>query len=125
MPNLLSIKLSDLGRKRGNNEDYVTLFEPTDPIELQVSGCLYIVADGVGGASKGERASQYAADKVLYEYYQPTNLEPVERLRQAIVRANQDIFNYAQDSEHVTQHGHHDSGGCHPGKYAHRCQCGR
>ena len=103
MPKLLSAKLSDVGRKRKNNEDYVASFEPTDPKELQASGCLYIVADGVGGASKGERASQYAADKVLYEYYQLTSLEPADRLRKAISQVNEDIFGYAEQSERVTR----------------------
>ena len=48
--------LTDKGR-RPNNEDFVTFFEPTDLQERQNSGCIYIVADGVGGASVGERAS--------------------------------------------------------------------
>ena len=60
-----SAPTTDQGRKRSNNEDWVTGFEPIDPDEVRFSGSLYIVADGVGGASKGERASQYAAQKGL------------------------------------------------------------
>jgi serine/threonine protein phosphatase PrpC len=88
--------LTDKGR-RPNNEDFVTSFEPPDLLERQKSGCIYIVADGVGGASVGERASQYAAEKVLYEYIQYPETEPGRRLKQVITRVNREIFQYAKD----------------------------
>ncbi len=88
--------LSDPGRKRPNNEDYVAFFEPADLREREVSGCLYIVADGVGGASKGEKASQYAAQRVLFEYYQNQHLSPEERLEEAMLQANRDIYQYSE-----------------------------
>lgn len=94
-----SASLSDRGRRK-NNEDFAAFFEPADPGELRDSGSLYIVADGVGGAAKGERASQFAAQKVLYEYYQPENidLEPLERLRLILERANDEIYDYASQN---------------------------
>ena len=94
-----SASLSDRGRRK-NNEDFAAFFEPADPGELKDSGSLYIVADGVGGAAKGERASQFAAQKVLYEYYQPENidLEPLERLRLILERANDEIYDYASQN---------------------------
>lgn len=52
---LESFALSDKGCIRGNNEDYC-LIEP----ELG----LYILADGMGGARAGERASRLAVDTV-------------------------------------------------------------
>lgn len=100
---LQSAALIHLGQKRKNNEDYVTFFEPTDSSELQLSGCLYVLADGVGGAARGERASQYAADKVVYEYYERPQVEPSERLRQAIASASADIFAYSLESTRVTR----------------------
>ncbi len=72
-----SASLTHPGRKRSNNEDYVTYFEPDDQDDLKNSGCLYIVADGVGGSSFGERASKYAAEKVSFEYYQHPDLNLV------------------------------------------------
>lgn len=96
---ILSFSLSDRGRARRNNEDYVASFEPPDPQELRTSGCLYIVADGVGGESKGERASQYAAEKVMYEYYQHPEREPGERLRWAMELVNGEIYKYTQQNE--------------------------
>jgi serine/threonine protein phosphatase PrpC len=93
-----SASLSDPGRKRQNNEDFIASFEPEDPDELNASGCLYIAADGVGGAIKGEKASRYAAQKVLFEYYRHPELTPTERLRESMRRSGNDIFNYTQDN---------------------------
>jgi len=90
--------LTHPGRKRGNNEDFVTHFEPDNPADLLSSGCLYLVADGVGGEALGERASRYAVQKVLYEYYR-LELEPGERLRQAMQQANRDIYGYAEQND--------------------------
>jgi protein phosphatase len=93
---LRSSTLTHPGRKRGHNEDYVAYFEPGDPEVLQSSGRVYVVADGVGGAAEGERASQYAAVKVLHEYYLHPEQEPGERLRQAMRLASREIFEYAE-----------------------------
>ena len=49
---------SIVGRQRKNNQDYVGLHEPKLPAEVAGNGRLYVLADGVGGESKGEVASQ-------------------------------------------------------------------
>ena len=105
MPRILSSSLSDLGRKRANNEDFIASFEPTDPAEQTASGSLYVVADGVGGAALGERASQYAAEKVLYEYYLHADIEVEERLIQIIEQVNDEIYSFADQSENITHMG--------------------
>lgn len=89
---------SDVGRVRNNNEDYTTFFIPNDAEELKKNGCLFIVADGVGGAAKGEVASHYAADAVLYEYYNTSDLPPAERLKRAIQNANKEIYQHSQEN---------------------------
>ncbi len=95
MTEIQSSSLSDRGQRQ-NNEDFAAFYEPTDPAELEQRGCLYIIADGVGGAAKGERASQFAAQKVLYEYYrQPAGMDPGERLRRIMKKVNEDIHSYA------------------------------
>ncbi len=96
-PRVQSFALTDQGR-RPNNEDFIKSFEPTDLEERQKSGCVYIVADGVGGAAIGERASKFATEKVLYEYLQHPELNPASRLKQAIVKANREIFEYAEQN---------------------------
>lgn len=95
---LESAQNTDPGRKRPNNEDWVTGFEPTNPLEIQSSGSLYIVADGVGGASRGERASQYAAERVLFDFFKESTLEPAIRLQNAMRSVCGEIFEYAQDN---------------------------
>jgi len=92
-----------IGRKKKNNEDYVTFFIPEKETELQASGGLFVLADGVGGAAYGEVASKYAADLVLFEYFQNTNQEIGERLVQAFLKANQDIHQYAEESGRYTK----------------------
>lgn len=93
-----SASLTDVGMKRSNNEDWIAGYEPDDPEEVQLSGYLYIVADGVGGASRGERASQYAAQKVLYEYFQYPDTPPEERLKVLLRRAGNEIHQFAIDN---------------------------
>jgi serine/threonine protein phosphatase PrpC len=87
---------TDVGRKRRHNEDFIIHFVPTDPEELTRSGRLYIVADGVGGAAAGEVASEYAAKKVLHEYYHSSGTDIGERLRHAVRTANADIHGHVQ-----------------------------
>jgi len=93
-----SSSLTDKGRKRPNNEDSVDVFEPTNPADLTTSGCLYIVADGVGGEADGERASKYAVQKILYYYYNQPQGEPGERLKGIIRRVGNEIYDYTQDT---------------------------
>lgn len=90
--------LSHPGKKRANNEDFVTYFEPAAPQDLLASGRLYIVADGVGGAAEGERASKFAAEQVKFLYYQNPKLPPGERLRWAMRQASQEIYRYAESN---------------------------
>ncbi len=92
---------SNQGQRRKNNEDAIAFFEPSDPAELRNCGCLYIVADGVGGAARGERASQYAAERAVYEYYQSAEgevsylPEPLGDLSAILQRVNEEINDFA------------------------------
>jgi serine/threonine protein phosphatase PrpC len=102
MDDFLSTRAKSLthpGRKRPNNEDFVDYYEPVEPDDILSSGSLYIVADGVGGAAYGERASRYAVQKVLHDYYQPSQLPPAQRLEQAMLAANADIHGYSKSDE--------------------------
>jgi serine/threonine protein phosphatase PrpC len=88
-----SSQLSDVGQKRRHNEDFVGYYEPRDITDLEAHGRLYVLADGVGGASAGDIASQYTVNKIIYTYYQQsTDDDPGIRLRQAIEEANADVF---------------------------------
>lgn len=59
---------TDRGRVRDHNEDFVICHEPTNLDEEALTGWLYIVADGVGGADAGEIASEYASEQTIAHY---------------------------------------------------------
>ena len=98
-----SAALTHPGRQRPNNEDFITFFEPIDQEVLRKSGCIYILADGVGGASKGERASQYAAQKILHDYYKFSEMPVETRLKTIIRQAGNDIYDYAESQDNFMQ----------------------
>jgi protein phosphatase len=84
--------LSDTGRRRRHNEDYVAYYEPTELAELERFGRIYVLADGVGGASAGEVASRSAVRHVISSYLQVRTGTPSSRLVHAIESANADVF---------------------------------
>lgn len=90
--------LTDIGRKRKQNEDYVDFFEPAEPDEVRRSGRIYVVADGVGGGAAGEVASEYATRKVLHQYFRSDDTDLGRRLRDVIREANRDLY------QHVREH---------------------
>ncbi len=100
----LSIRLlSDLGKKRQNNEDSCLLYIPTDEALLDSRGILVAVADGMGGAQAGEYASHNALRCLFPVYYghTPHALVPAA-LRQAIETANSFVFRESeQNSEYA------------------------
>ncbi len=98
MHNIESFYLSDPGKQRGNNEDAAGNFEPIDALELEQSGRLYVIADGLGGHQMGEKASAYAVQTLLKTYYKTPEVPPERRLRENIQRIHQDIFSDAQKS---------------------------
>jgi serine/threonine protein phosphatase PrpC len=58
-------QLSDPGRQRANNEDYLGHVAPGKPEAARTHGWLFALADGVGGQEKGEVASRGAVESVL------------------------------------------------------------
>ena len=94
--------VTDAGQAE-QNEDFVLVHQPEDEDVLRYSGRLYIVADGQGGGMRGQIASRYAAQKVMYEYYNSDEPDLGLRLRQAIVSANADLYQYAQDQPELVR----------------------
>lgn len=58
-------QLSDLGRVREGNEDYLGYLQPSSPEEVRAHGWLFALADGVGGHDFGEVASRTAVEALL------------------------------------------------------------
>jgi len=84
---VLAYVKSDIGMVRKANEDSFA-FEPPH---------LFVVADGMGGHVAGEVASSIAAT-IVKEYVQRNlgDVHPRQLLEQAILQANQEIFEKAQ-----------------------------
>jgi serine/threonine protein phosphatase PrpC len=93
---------TDKGCVREINEDSGRLLRPSDPAQLEQKGILLVVADGMGGHSAGEVASQMAADVVSRVYYEAGG-EPEEALRRAVEEANRQIHEAA--AEDSAKHG--------------------
>ena len=82
--------LSDQGCVRSNNEDYYL---------VAANIGLYVLADGMGGAAAGERASKLASDKVwevVYNCLQDGERPNVDMMVKAFEEANQCVINEAQ-----------------------------
>lgn len=58
-------QLSDTGRVRDHNEDFVGHAAPATPDQARSRGWLFVLADGVGGQDLGEIASQTAVESVI------------------------------------------------------------
>src|SRR5580765_4041858 len=78
--------MSDKGCVRSNNEDYC-LIEPERG--------LYILADGMGGAKAGERASRLAVDTVA-EIIHSSPVADSQVLLRAVEEANRRVLAAAQ-----------------------------
>jgi serine/threonine protein phosphatase PrpC len=100
MPRILaSLKMgakTDLGRVRENNEDKFDFYEPEDPAVLATKGAFYAVADGMGGHSAGQVASELTLKTVIQAYYANPSSDTEASLRHAVEEANALVYNTAQ-----------------------------
>jgi len=87
---------TDLGLIRENNEDKFEFFEPEEPELLAVKGYFYAVADGMGGHSSGQIASDLALKTIVRTYYADPSEDVLESLKAAIGAANSYIYDTAQ-----------------------------
>lgn len=86
-------ELSDAGRVRGHNEDYLGVVVPLNQEQIRTQGWLFALADGVGGGDKGEVASRTAVESLLAGFRKAT---PGERhtalLTRLIQAANTEVY---------------------------------
>jgi serine/threonine protein phosphatase PrpC len=79
-------QLSDVGRVRQGNEDYLGCVIPAAPEEAHARGFLFTVADGVGGHDLGEVASHTAVESLLAGFRESTPGEPHASLLTRLVQ---------------------------------------
>ena len=82
--------LSDMGRQRTNNEDAFVAEQLDDNTVLAVA------IDGVGGYEGGEVAAEIAKTEIPEYLHEFRNGERIELLKQAVVEANNAIFERRQ-----------------------------
>lgn len=96
------IALSDVGKKRENNEDYY--FTSNDD-----NFPLFIIADGIGGHKSGEVASKMTVESIissLKNIQAYPNLEALEKdFIKAISDANRTVYNKSQEDSKMLNMG--------------------
>ncbi len=80
-------QLSDPGRIREHNEDYIDRMIPDTPARARSHGWLFAVADGVGGNEDGEVASRLAVGTLLAGFQGAVAGEPHAPLLQRLAQA--------------------------------------
>jgi protein phosphatase len=83
---------TDAGCIRKANEDSGRYVRPNDDETQSRKGTLTIVADGMGGHSSGEVASQMAVELISRNYYSDQERDATKALRKAVESANTEIF---------------------------------
>lgn len=90
-----SIAITDIGRRRSVNQDYV--YASDFPVGNLPN--LYIVADGMGGHKAGEVASSYAVQKVVEAVERSVDAEPSAILKKAVSYANYCLYEKSKEQE--------------------------
>jgi PPM family protein phosphatase len=80
-------QLSDPGRVRGGNEDYLGHALPPTSAQARRCGWLFALADGVGGQDQGELAARVAVESLLEGFRKASASEPHQTLLSRLVQA--------------------------------------
>lgn len=92
---LKTFSITDIGKKRKLNQDYVYTSEK--PIGNLPN--LFIVADGMGGHNAGDYASKYTVETIVDEVRNSFEVNPEKIINRAIARANREIVKLASENE--------------------------
>lgn len=95
-PGIEYAALSDIGLRRTNNQDAMSVVVANSLEHWQERGHLLLVADGMGAHAAGELASKLAADNVSLTYNKLVDQPPPQALREAVREANRRIHDRGQ-----------------------------
>ena len=87
---------TDLGRVRENNEDKFDYLEPDEPNVLATKGRVYAVADGMGGHSAGQIASELSLNMFVRSYFSNSSADVPRCLTTAVREANAYVVDVAR-----------------------------
>ncbi len=91
---LKTFSITDIGKKRKLNQDYVYTSE--QPIGNLSN--VFLVADGMGGHNAGDYASKYTVETIVSEIEKSFEKNPVKILGKAIEVANEHIRKRSEES---------------------------
>jgi protein phosphatase len=84
---------SQTGPREQNEDDYGRADQDTRDYDWVNRGCLYLLADGMGGLDAGKEAAQAAVRHVIQEYRNiGRSQDVVQNLTQAMQNANQHLY---------------------------------
>ena len=88
--------LTDIGKRRKNNQDAHSVVLAGDETSWQQRGHVFMVADGMGAHAAGELASKIAVDSVPHLYRKHRDVSAPEALEKALVEANAEVHRRGQ-----------------------------
>ncbi len=91
--------LSDIGMRRSNNQDNLSVSMASGLEQWKRRGHLFIVADGMGAHAAGELASKLAIDHIPHLYAKFDDISAPEALKKSVVGANMEIHRRGQANE--------------------------
>ncbi|HZZ72264.1 MAG TPA: protein phosphatase 2C domain-containing protein [Pirellulales bacterium] len=93
------VAASDVGMRRGNNQDSFAVVIADDPAAWLARGHVFVVADGMGAHAAGELASKMAADGIPHTYYKLIDQPPPTAIVQAVQETNALIHHRGQSNQ--------------------------
>ncbi len=94
---LKTFSITDIGKKRQLNQDYVY----TSEMPIGNLPNVFIVADGMGGHNAGDYASKYTVETIINEISEAIEDNPVTIIKNAIGIANEHIRQKAKADENL------------------------